>query len=241
MTIGFLARAMAATARICVPTLVEAATGRLDPEVCDARLDGWSRSLLESAKITVQVTGLEHAASDESFVVMSNHQSLYDIPVLFQALGRRIRMVTKRELFRIPVWGSAMRVAGFIEVDRQNHERAVESMQRAAESIRNGTDIWISPEGTRSRDGNLLEFRKGGFHLALDAGARILPVTVDGTRSVLAAGDKTVHPGAVVQVSIHAPIDPFTYGPERIDELMQVVRTSISSSLRGADNPASQG
>lgn len=234
MTIGFLARAMATTARICVPTLVEAAVGRLDSDVCDARLEAWSRRLLESARITVQVSGQEHAKSGESFVVMSNHQSLYDIPVLFYALGRRIRMVTKRELFRIPVWGSAMRVAGFIEVDRQDHERAVESMKRAAESIRGGTDIWISPEGTRSRDGRLLAFRKGGFHLALDTGARILPVTVDGTRRVLAAGEGTVHPGAMVSVTIHPPIDPAAYGSERIDELMEAVRNSILSSLGAA-------
>src|SRR5262245_40993344 len=135
MTLGFLAKAVATTAKISIPTLVEAALGKLDPRACDARLDQWSRRLLSDAKVELSVSGLEHATADESFVVMSNHQSLYDIPVLFQALQRRIRMVAKRELFRVPVWGRAMRVAGFIEVDRDNHERAVESLRRAVGAI----------------------------------------------------------------------------------------------------------
>jgi len=231
MTLGFLAKAAATTAKISVPTLVEALFGKLEPKSCDARLDEWSRQLLADAKIDLAVHGLEHAPPDESFVVMSNHQSLYDIPVLFQALRRRIRMVTKRELFRVPVWGRAMRVAGFIEVDRDNHERALESLRRAADAIESGTDIWISPEGTRSRDGSLQPFRKGGFHLALDAGVRILPVSIDGTRRVLVAGDYTVHPGASVVVTVHPPVDCRQYSASDLELLMDRVRDAILAGL----------
>lgn len=234
MTFGFLARAVATTAKISVPTLVEAARGRLEPRTCDERLDAWSRQLLADAKIELRVTGLEHATKGENFVVMSNHQSLYDIPVLFQALRRRIRMVAKRELFRVPVWGRAMRAAGFIEVDRENHERAVESLRRAAEAIEGGTDVWISPEGTRSRDGSLQAFRKGGFHLALDAGARILPVSIEGTRSVLQAGGYTVHPGATVSVTLHAPVDSRLYSVDTLEALMARVREAILAGLPAA-------
>ncbi|HEY6724613.1 MAG TPA: lysophospholipid acyltransferase family protein [Polyangiaceae bacterium] len=230
MTLGFLARAVATTAKISVPTLVEAARGTLDASTCDERLAEWSRRLLVDARIELTVRGLELVASDENFVVMSNHQSLYDIPVLFQALQRRIRMVAKRELFRVPVWGRAMRAAGFIEVDRDNHERALESLRRAADAIESGTDIWISPEGTRSRDGSLQAFRKGGFHLALDASARILPVSIDGTRSVLRAGDSTVHPGAKVSVTVHEPLDTRAYADD-LEALMQRVRGAIAAGL----------
>lgn len=231
MTLAVIAKAVVNTAKISVPTLVEAARGKLDPKTCDARLDQWSRSLLEDAKIALTVRGLEHATSGENFVVMSNHQSLYDIPVLFQALRRRIRMVAKRELFRVPVWGRAMRAAGFIEVDRDDHERAVESLRRAAEAIENGNDVWIAPEGTRSRDGSLRPFRKGGFHLALAAGARILPVSIDGTQRVLEARGFTVHPGATVSVSVHPPLHSRADSTNELEALMTRVRESILEGL----------
>lgn len=231
MTFGFLARAAATTLSISVPTLAEAALGRLKPNVCDVRLDQWSLRLLRQARVELKVGGLENANSDETFVVMSNHQSLYDIPVVFQALPRRIRMVAKQELFRVPLWGRAMRVAGFIEVDREHHERAVESMRRAAAAIQSGTDIWIAPEGTRSKDGELQPFRKGGFHLALDAGVRILPVSIDGTRRVLAATGWSVNPGAKVTVTLHPPVDPRDYSVDNLEALMDRVRDAIARGL----------
>lgn len=234
MTLGFLARAAATTLRISVPTLAEAALGRLEPDVCDARLDQWSQRLLQQAKVELGVRGLEHAESDENFVVMSNHQSLYDIPVLFQALPRRIRMVAKQELFRVPLWGRAMHVAGFIEVDREHHERAVESMRRAATAIQGGTDIWIAPEGTRSKDGSLQPFRKGGFHLALDAAVRILPVSIDGTHRVLAATGWKVRPGATVTVTLHPPVDSRDYSLDNLEALMDRVRDAILDGLPSA-------
>lgn len=152
-------------------------------------------------------------------------------------------MVAKRELFRVPVWGRAMRAAGFIEVDRDNHERAVESLRRAADAIESGTDVWISPEGTRSRDGSLQAFRKGGFHLALDAGARILPVSIEGTRRVLQAGGYTVHPGASVSVMVHAPIDSREYSVDELEVLMDRVREAILAGLprSGAGEPVARG
>ena len=231
MTLRHLVKAAWTTGSICAPTIAEAALGRLNEAVCDERLDRWSKQLLEQAGIELDVRGKQHAESQESFIVMSNHQSLYDIPVIFQALGRRIRMVTKKELFRIPIWGRAMRLAGFIEVDRQDRERAIQSMCGAGERIREGTDVWISPEGTRSRDGSLGPFRKGGFHLALDTGARILPVTIEGTRHVLPAGGRRVHPGARVTVTVHPPIDAKSFGASRIDALMEAVKSAIAAPL----------
>jgi len=231
MTLWHMTRAIVETAWISVPTVVQGSVGRLTPEACDRRLDSWSRRLLEHAEIEVTTYGLEHWPAGEAFVIMSNHQSLYDIPVLFQALKRRIRMVAKTELFKIPVWSAAMRAAGFVEVDRQNRGAAIASLNRAKRALAEGTSIWIAPEGTRSDSGRLGSFKKGGFHLALDTGARILPITVVGTRDVLVARGGEVRPGAQVSVTLSEPVDPKAYGEERKEELIDAVRAAIARHM----------
>jgi 1-acyl-sn-glycerol-3-phosphate acyltransferase len=235
MTDGSFALAllgMAQTLRISAPTVVEAAMGKVTRDVCDARLDWWSAELMEEAGIDLHVHGREHASKgSERFVVMSNHQSLYDIPVLFRAVPRSIRMVAKSELFKIPIFGGALRAAEFIELDRGNKERARESLRLAQQRIRSGIHVWIAPEGTRSPTGKLGTFKGGGFKLALETGTRILPVTLVGTRNVLPAKGAQVRKGQRVDVYLHAPIDPRPYGEDRRDELVAAVRASIESSL----------
>lgn len=231
MSIGHLLRATGVTLRISVPTLFDALRGKLTPEVCDARLDWWSKRLLEQAEVTLEKSGVDHARGARAFVVMSNHQSLYDIPALYQTLPLRLRMVAKAELFKIPIWAQAMRAAGFVELDRSARERAIESLDRAKLALAGGTSIWIAPEGTRSRDGSLGPFKLGGFHLALGAGAPILPVTVVGTRLILPAKGARVAAGAQVRVTVHPAIDPAAYGNEVNDELVRAVRNSIQSAL----------
>lgn len=231
MTMWHLARAVAETASISVPTLVEGLFGRLTPEMCDARLLEWSERLLEQAKVTLIVEGLDRAPANEAFVVMSNHQSHYDIPVMFQALRRRVRMVAKAELFKIPGWGPAMRLAGFVEIDRKDRVAAIQSLDSAREQLARGTNIWIAPEGTRGPGDKLLPFKQGGFHLAFGAGARILPVSIDGTGRVLAAHGRTVHEGVEVRVVVHEPVNPAQYGPERREELAARVRQAIASDV----------
>jgi 1-acyl-sn-glycerol-3-phosphate acyltransferase len=165
---------------------------------------------------------------------MSNHQSLYDIPVLFHVIGSNLRMVAKKELFSLPVFGHALAVAGFIRIDRSDRESAVESLRRGHDLLAQGTHVWIAPEGTRSRSGKLLPFKKGAFYLAFEAGMPILPVTVAGTRDVLPADGLLSRAGAKVRVTIHPPIDPhpFTeHGKEGRAELMELVRRTISSTL----------
>jgi 1-acyl-sn-glycerol-3-phosphate acyltransferase len=231
VTAPHIAHAIWQTLRISVPTIWESLRGTLTAEASDQRLDQWSKAIVARAHIQLSVEGLPHATPGESFVLMSNHQSLYDIPVLYQALGRRIRMVAKRELFRVPVWGRAMQRAGFIALDRDNRERSRETLLASASFLHEGTSIWIAPEGTRSKDGRLGEFRKGGFHLALQSGCRILPITVVGTAAVLPAKGAHITDGCEVRVVVHAPVEPQSYGEERRDELVQVVRSAIQSAL----------
>ena len=230
MSLGQLLYAAAVTLRISVPTIIDAMRGRLTAEACDGRLDWWSARLLAKADVSLQTSGVEQIPANEAFVVMSNHQSLYDIPSLYQSLPLRLRMVAKTELFRVPIWARAMREAGFIELDRSARDRAIASLDRGKAALARGTSIWIAPEGTRSRDGQLGPFKLGGFHLAVGAGVRILPVTVTGTRSILPAKGARVASGAKVTVAVHEPIDPATFG-EVSEPLVAAVRKAISSGL----------
>jgi 1-acyl-sn-glycerol-3-phosphate acyltransferase len=232
LTVRHLANAVFHTLRICVPTVVQSALGTLTTPVCDERLDSWSRALVRYARIGIEARGLENADASEAYVVMSNHQSLYDIPVLFQALRpRRLRMVAKSELFRVPIWSGAMRAAGFVEVDRKNRIAAMRSLERAREAIRAGTSIWIAPEGTRSETGELGLFKKGGFHLAQGAAARILPVAVTGTSKILPAKGTRVSDGVDVRVVVAPPVDPKDYSDAQFRDVIAVVRERISAGL----------
>ena len=231
MTAPHIAHAIWQTLRISVPTVWQGLRGSLTAEACDRRLAEWSGAIVRRAHIDLRVQGAEHAARGESFVLMSNHQSLYDVPVIYQALDRRIRMVAKRELFQVPIWGRAMQRAGFIALDRQSRERSRETLLASADLLQTGTSIWIAPEGTRSKDGALGPFRKGGFHLALQSGCRILPITIVGTRAVLPAKGAHITDGCTVRVVIHPPVDPAAFGEARRDELIEVVRRAIESGL----------
>lgn len=221
------------TARISLPTMVESAFGPVSPDTADRRLEWWSRTLLEKAKIDLVVKGAEHAGDgSEPLIVMSNHQSLYDIPVLFQSVPGKLRMVAKAELFKVPVWGQAMTAAGFIRIDRADHQQAIESLREGASSLLGrGTRVWIAPEGTRSHSGALGPFKSGGFRMALEHKAKILPVAIDGTRHVLPAKGFVVQQGKQVTVTILPALDPMEYGVERRRQLIADVRARICGAL----------
>jgi 1-acyl-sn-glycerol-3-phosphate acyltransferase len=222
------------TLAICVPTIADALRGRITKQVSDERLARWSRACVANAHIDVQVHGREHLRTGETYLVMSNHQSLYDIPVLFDVIGPNIRMITKAELFSVPVFGKALAEGGFISIDRRNRHAAIRSLERARELLASGTHVWISPEGTRSRTGALLPFKKGAFYLAFEAGLPILPVTLRGTRDALPAKGVRSIPGAHVDVTLHASVDPRPYverGKSGRDELMRDVRSTLEQDL----------
>ena len=221
------------TGRISVPTVVEALYRPLDLPLAERRLAWWSHKLLADAAITLTVTGREHAGDgSEPLIVMSNHQSHYDIPVLFQSGLGALRMVTKAELFKVPIWGRAMARAGFIRVDRHDREQAVDALRGQGGSVlAAGMRVWIAPEGTRSRTGELGPFKSGGFRMALDQGVRILPVAIDGTREVLPAQGVVVQRGKHVRVTVLPAIDPAAYGVTRRKELMDAVRGAIAGAL----------
>jgi 1-acyl-sn-glycerol-3-phosphate acyltransferase len=222
-------RAAVHSLRVCGPTTLEALFGPVPRAVCDERLARWSRALLEDVGVTLDVRGREHLSPSEPLLVMSNHQSLYDIPVLLQVFPWSLRMVSKKEIFSIPIFGHAMRAAEFISIDRENRAHAIESLRRARELIARGVVVWIAPEGTRSADGRLGPFKKGGFILAEEASIPILPVTIDGTCRILPARTTDIHLGETVRVTIH-PRSRRTEFPSR-DAWMAHVRDAIASAL----------
>lgn len=223
--------AIAATARISLPTVAEAALGRVSLERSDERLAWWARTLLDDAEVELEVRGRENVPADEPLVVMSNHRSYYDIPTVFCAVPGRIRMVAKKELFYVPVFGSAMLASGFVRIDREKRESAVESLKQSGALLKSGTRVWIAPEGTRSKDNTLGPFKSGGFHLAIDNRVRILPVALVGTERIMPATGLSVQKGARVVATVMPPVDTMAFGRERRKELTEAVREAISRGL----------
>jgi 1-acyl-sn-glycerol-3-phosphate acyltransferase len=231
MGLRHTAKGIADTLAISVPTVFESMLGTVEAATCDRRLAGWSKKLLDDAHVELTVRGKENAPA-EAMLVMSNHQSLYDIPVLFQSLPGKVRMVAKAELFKVPIWGRAMLAAGFVRIDRGDRAQASQTLRDVGGALlRSGTSVWIAPEGTRSKTGELGEFKSGGFRMALDLNLRILPVAIDGTRHILPAKGAVVQTGQRVTVTILPPIDPSPYGEPRRKELMAEVKRTIQSAL----------
>lgn len=213
------------TLGISLPTVADALVGRHSQERCDARLRGWANRLVAMTRANVTVSGIENVPQD-ACVVMSNHQSYCDIPLIFYSLPERVRlrMVAKRELFFVPLWGRAMRVSGFIPIVRSDRKRAIESLAIAQEQLARGTYIWIAPEGTRSRSGELGQLKKGGFILARDTGVPILPVTIVGAQAIMPPEGWRLYTGKSVRV-VFRPLIP-TAG-RSLEEVMADVRTAI--------------
>jgi len=200
-------RVLGAMARITAPTLVDVARGSLMRTAIDERARWFGRRVVELLDIHLTATGAQNVPQ-RAVVYMSNHQSHLDIPILYATLpSPTIRMLAKKELFQIPLWGAGIRAAEFVEVDRSNHTRAVQSIESAARLIRDGVSIWIAPEGTRSSDGRIGRLKKGGFHLARDTRTPIVPVAIRGTIDILPRGTRTMQPGKRVDVTIGPPID----------------------------------
>ncbi len=191
----------------------------------------WARLALALNNTPVTLQGAEHLP-DGPFIMMSNHQSGFDILSLIAAVPRRIYWIAKKELFDIPVFGPSMRRGGYIPLDRSDGRKALKSMDHAASIIRQGSSVVMFPEGTRTKDGRLLPFKRGGFMLAVRAGVPVIPVTINGSGRVNPGGlirlysggiTITLHPGIVIPEGMKKS--------EAEEWLMEKVRESIDSCL----------
>jgi 1-acyl-sn-glycerol-3-phosphate acyltransferase len=190
----------------------------------------WAQLLAWLTPIRVKVEGGEHAQRDRSYIVASNHQSMYDILVIYGWLRLDLKWVMKKELRKMPAIGIGCEKAGHIFVERRNPKQAAQAITAALKRLGNGIGLLFFPEGTRSRDGHLLPFKKGAFRTAIDQQLPLLPVTLVGTRDILPARSLMPFPGSV-RLVIHPPIETVGMTPEDLDALMERSRRTISSAM----------
>jgi 1-acyl-sn-glycerol-3-phosphate acyltransferase len=196
----------------------------------------WSRLVLACAGVKVEVEWRGQLEPGRPYVFMANHASSVDIWTLFVALPLRVRMIAKKQLRAIPILGWAMWAGRFIFVDRENAAAARRSIEEAERRIRNGDNVLLFPEGTRTRDGTLGPFKKGGFHLAINAGVPVVPVALMGAREVMPRGSLLLRSGRV-RVIVDAPIptEGMTEGDR--NRLLEDVRGKVAAMLAPPGEP----
>jgi 1-acyl-sn-glycerol-3-phosphate acyltransferase len=188
----------------------------------------WVRWILVSCGVQVEADGLEHFDHSGPYVVMANHQSVFDTAALVATLPVSFRFVAKRELTWIPFFGWALAASGHVIIDRSNRDSSVRSLERAAARVRGGVNVVIFPEGTRSLTGALGEFKSGGFHLALAAQVPILPATVSGSSRITPARSLRIESGRI-RVRYGEPIPTAGLAIEDRKQLKERVRSAINA------------
>lgn len=215
-------------------TIYHAWRGTLTQEWIDLYLHKWSEEIVSYTKAQWKVVNPNHVApqSGQATIIMCNHSSLYDIPFTYLAFkGYRIRMLAKKELSKIPFFGQALIKAGFPIIDRHNRHQAIQDLNRVRELLAHDMVMWIAPEGTRSADGKLAKFKKGGFITAIQAQATIIPIVIKGANLILPARSLKFSLNQKVEIIIGQPIDASEYHLEQKEELMAIVHNSMDNML----------
>jgi len=198
----------------------------------------WTWIILRVFGIRLRIDGLANIDPQRQYVFVVNHQSNIDIPVLVQALPKfQLRWIAKKELLRVPFFGWAMWASKHVTIDRTDPQNAVKSLTRAKERLGAGISLVIYPEGTRSLDGRLQRFKKGGFLLAVQANTPIVPVTVSGSAQVLPVGAWRLRPGTI-DVTIDKPVSVEGFRPGNLRLLVNQVHATIDSRLRMPEHPS---
>jgi 1-acyl-sn-glycerol-3-phosphate acyltransferase len=190
----------------------------------------WAKLNCILTPVIVKVKGRENIVPNQSYVIVVNHQSAYDILVLYASLGIDFKWVMKKEIKKIPGVGFGSQAVGHIFIDRSSTKAAIETINSAKSKIKNGTSVVIFPEGTRSRTHEMLPFKKGAFWFAFDLNLPILPVTINGTRKILPSGTMNLLPGKA-EIIIHPAIDIKDYSKENMPELIAKTRDMIREGM----------
>ncbi|HSF18627.1 MAG TPA: lysophospholipid acyltransferase family protein [Vicinamibacteria bacterium] len=193
----------------------------------------WARLILETCGVRVEVKGLENLRPGTTYLFASNHQSLFDTPIVFAHLPISFRILYKKSLNRMPFLGWHLFISGHIGVERENAKKARASLEHAARRIRGGTSVVVFPEGTRSFDGVLRPFKKGSFRLALRAGIPVVPITIADSYLVMKRSEVTVHPRRI-GLTIDRPIPLDNLDEGQADVLAERVRAVVSRNLEAA-------
>jgi 1-acyl-sn-glycerol-3-phosphate acyltransferase len=198
----------------------------------------WSSRLLGLIGVKVKVTGPNKLPdqTERPIIVMCNHSSLYDIPISAVALNTSLRMLTKKELFSIPIFGAGLRRGEFISIDRNNREQSLKDLEKAKEKLLSGVVLWVAPEGTRSKDGKLGKFKRGGFHIALESKALIVPIVVKDIHKVQAGNNLDLYLNQEIEVELCEPVDAAQYTLEQRKELVIDVRKRMLDKLNQTES-----
>jgi 1-acyl-sn-glycerol-3-phosphate acyltransferase len=184
---------------------------------------------LATVGIRFQVTGQQHVEASRPSVYCVNHASNLEPPVVYLVLAAvhpKLRILYKAEIHQIPLLSTVFDIAGFVPIQRRSREQSRVAIETAAEALRDGNSFLIFPEGTRSRTGELLPFKKGGFVMAVKGQAAIVPLAILGTRQAMRKGSPIIRP-VTVSVRVGAPIDPMRYGIANRDELIEATRAAM--------------
>ncbi len=209
-------------------SLAAIAFGIFNPysRMVDAIIRLWARGILKVSGVKVEVHGQEKLRKGQPYIFISNHQGAFDILAGIVAIPVTMRFIAKKELFRIPIFAQGMRAVGMIPIDRGNSQEARKSLEEAAQTLQKGVSVLIFPEGTRSLDGNIKPFKKGGFVLALKSGLPIMPMVFTGSLNILRKKSIKVHRGTI-HVYFLDEVNTAQYSFERRNELLQTVRQQI--------------
>ncbi|MCP4754671.1 MAG: 1-acyl-sn-glycerol-3-phosphate acyltransferase [Proteobacteria bacterium] len=214
-------------------TMAELSIREIPRKTIDDRLRWWAKSALNFIKLSYTV----HNPNDfriekgKSYIFMCNHASLYDIPLSMLTIKASIRMLAKKELINIPIWGRSMLMTDFVSLDRQNRRQALKDLENAKEKMKKGIVLWIAPEGSRSRTGELQPFKRGGFRLAMEMGAMIIPVGIKGTHEILPAKTFDVRTGRHADAYIGKPVDASKYSVRTRKDLIAEVENQIRDMI----------
>ena len=191
----------------------------------------WSRLICQWNGIRVEITGVENILTNQPQIFIANHQGYYDIFALAGYLDVQLRWVSKAILFRIPFMGWAMSAARYISVKRNNRKQSYQAFLKTLEAINMGSSIVVFPEGTRSEDGSIGDFKKGSQLLAQRAGVPMVPITVIGTRDIIRKGSIIIHPGPIkIIISPHVTLD--ATNAKKGDKILQIIRNTICKNFK---------
>ncbi len=191
----------------------------------------WGGVALLANRVKVKIEGMDHLNGKGPYIFMSNHQGSYDIFALLGRLPYQFKWLAKKELFSIPFFGWTMGAAGYISIDREGTRETVEAMNVAVQKIRDGMSVVIFPEGSRSPDGSIQPFKKGGFTLAIKSKVPIVPISISGSRDIMPKDKLTAVPGEIRMFLDH-PIETQHCSSKDRELLMKKVRETISKNFK---------
>ena len=181
----------------------------------------FATGILFIANVKIELKGIERLNPSETYIIVSNHLSLFDIPILMRCIPNNLRFIYKKSLTNIPIFGWAMYLGKYIPIDRKDGRSALKSLREAVRYIRKGISVSIFPEGTRSKDGTMGEFKKGTFVLADEALVKIVPVTIIGTNKLMSKNKLKINPGSA-KVIIHNPLE-FKKDKNFLNEIREII------------------